>query len=180
MLQKVHTSPIFQGSCFPQSFGGSCSGTPSECQDCNNAINCQHLEGCDQNGPLQWQDNAHEFVEFTSVEDRFGRVNTTMWVLPKAFRCAQTLNDLKNISVFISKEVEEKSEADGGKIIINNNNEAENIISSPVYVGNKNETKTESPSKENPNSNNKTSYSSPTRKAHNSLKVVNISLYRWR
>merc|ERR1711910_241481 len=24
-----------QGSCFPQSFGGSCSGTPRECKDCN-------------------------------------------------------------------------------------------------------------------------------------------------
>merc|ERR1712179_107853 len=28
------------GSCFPKSFGGSCSGTPSECQDCNQALNC--------------------------------------------------------------------------------------------------------------------------------------------
>merc|ERR1712183_585637 len=28
------------GSCFPQDFGGSCSGTPPECQDCNQAINC--------------------------------------------------------------------------------------------------------------------------------------------
>merc|ERR1719225_295324 len=26
------------GSCFPQSFGGSCSGTPPECQDCNRAL----------------------------------------------------------------------------------------------------------------------------------------------
>ena len=23
------------GSCFSQAFGGSCSGTPAECQDCN-------------------------------------------------------------------------------------------------------------------------------------------------
>merc|ERR1712080_179501 len=29
-----------QGSCFPDSFGGECSGTPRECQDCNRAINC--------------------------------------------------------------------------------------------------------------------------------------------
>ena len=28
------------GSCFPQSFGGSCSGTPPECQDCKRALNC--------------------------------------------------------------------------------------------------------------------------------------------
>merc|ERR1712150_137736 len=28
------------GSCFPASFGGSCSGTPQECQDCNKALNC--------------------------------------------------------------------------------------------------------------------------------------------
>ena len=24
-----------QGSCFPPSFGGSCSGTPSKCNECN-------------------------------------------------------------------------------------------------------------------------------------------------
>merc|ERR1712130_914604 len=29
-----------QGSCFPDSFGGECSGTSRECQDCNRAINC--------------------------------------------------------------------------------------------------------------------------------------------
>merc|ERR1712029_1116745 len=28
------------GSCFSQAFGGSCSGTPRGCQDCNRAINC--------------------------------------------------------------------------------------------------------------------------------------------
>ena len=28
------------GSCFPASFGGSCSGTPPECQDCNRAVSC--------------------------------------------------------------------------------------------------------------------------------------------
>ena len=28
------------GSCFPNSFGGSCPGTPPECQDCNKAIFC--------------------------------------------------------------------------------------------------------------------------------------------
>merc|ERR1711971_349641 len=28
------------GSCFSQAFGGSCSGTPRGCQDCNKAINC--------------------------------------------------------------------------------------------------------------------------------------------
>ena len=34
------TDFIFQGSCFPRDFGGSCSGTPRECQDCKHAINC--------------------------------------------------------------------------------------------------------------------------------------------
>merc|ERR1719342_877876 len=29
-----------QGSCFPRDFGGNCSGTPRECQDCNQAITC--------------------------------------------------------------------------------------------------------------------------------------------
>ena len=28
------------GSCFPQSFGGSCSGTPPECRDCIDVLNC--------------------------------------------------------------------------------------------------------------------------------------------
>ena len=30
-----------KGSCFPFSFGGGCSGTPRECQDCNRAIACR-------------------------------------------------------------------------------------------------------------------------------------------
>merc|ERR1712202_108125 len=34
-----------QGSCFPRSFGGSCSGTPSECCDCNEAIQCSEGGG---------------------------------------------------------------------------------------------------------------------------------------
>lgn len=34
-----------QGSCFPDSFGGECSGTPRECQDCNRAIRCQEETG---------------------------------------------------------------------------------------------------------------------------------------
>merc|ERR550532_2140634 len=33
-----------KGSCFPNSFGGSCSGTPRECQHCNQAITCQEEE----------------------------------------------------------------------------------------------------------------------------------------
>ena len=28
------------GSCFPPLFGGSCSGTPPECLDCNKALDC--------------------------------------------------------------------------------------------------------------------------------------------
>ena len=35
------------GSCFPPAFGGSCSGTPPECQDCKDAVDCQ--EGNDGN-----------------------------------------------------------------------------------------------------------------------------------
>merc|ERR1712079_841255 len=33
-----------QGSCFPEDFGGSCSGTPPECMDCNQVLgscNCE-------------------------------------------------------------------------------------------------------------------------------------------
>ena len=29
------------GSCFPLLFGGTCSGTPDECQDCNQVIQCE-------------------------------------------------------------------------------------------------------------------------------------------
>ena len=32
------------GSCFPVSFGGSCSGTPQECEDCNKAISCEEKD----------------------------------------------------------------------------------------------------------------------------------------
>ena len=28
------------GSCFPDEFGGSCSGTPDECQNCNQVLSC--------------------------------------------------------------------------------------------------------------------------------------------
>jgi hypothetical protein len=30
-----------QGSCFPQSFGGSCFGIPENCQNCNEVIDCE-------------------------------------------------------------------------------------------------------------------------------------------
>ena len=28
------------GSCFPNSYGGGCSGTPRECEDCNSVLTC--------------------------------------------------------------------------------------------------------------------------------------------
>ena len=31
------------GSCFPPLFGGSCSGTPPECLDCNKALDCTEV-----------------------------------------------------------------------------------------------------------------------------------------
>ena len=106
------------------------------------ALNCPNCS-------LQWRDNADQFVEFTSIEDRFGRVNTTMWVLPTAFRCAQTLNDLKNISIFVSNEVQEKSEADGEHVIeITEENKNETNTEVPA---NKIETKTKVSSNETPN-----------------------------
>lgn len=39
-----------KGSCFPFSFGGGCSGTPRECQDCNRAINCRESDNNNNNG----------------------------------------------------------------------------------------------------------------------------------
>lgn len=44
-----------KGSCFPARFGGGCSGTPPECQECNIVKNCENspepeLDGCPANG----------------------------------------------------------------------------------------------------------------------------------
>ena len=155
-----------------------CDGQP-DCLDSSDENGCSEI--CKPNQfdrPLQWRDNAQEFVEFTSVEDKFGQVNTTMWVLPTAFRCAQSLNDLKNVSIFVSNEVQEKSEADTENTI----DEAENIISSPE---NKNETNTERPANKNETEpkdkdDDNTLSSSPKLTVPNSIQVVNISLYRWR
>ena len=33
------------GSCFPQAFGGSCSGIPENCEACNKVIDCQRRTG---------------------------------------------------------------------------------------------------------------------------------------
>ena len=33
-----------QGSCFPDDFGGSCSGTPNECHHCNQVLSCSPEE----------------------------------------------------------------------------------------------------------------------------------------
>ena len=38
------------GSCFPQSFGGSCSGTPRECQYCNKVLTCGGPGGSESGG----------------------------------------------------------------------------------------------------------------------------------
>ena len=38
------------GSCFPDDFGGSCSGTPRECQDCNQALSCSSGGGSSSSG----------------------------------------------------------------------------------------------------------------------------------
>ena len=35
------------GSCFSEAFGGSCSGIPQECEDCNKAVTCEE-EDIDQ------------------------------------------------------------------------------------------------------------------------------------
>jgi hypothetical protein len=42
MAQYIGPSRAGQtsGSCFPDSFGGSCSGTPPECQHCNQIVSC--------------------------------------------------------------------------------------------------------------------------------------------
>ena len=46
---KFESDRVFSGnslgSCFSQSFGGSCSGTPSRCTDCNQVVNCDRGSG---------------------------------------------------------------------------------------------------------------------------------------
>ena len=38
------------GSCFPPDFGGTCSGTPPECQECKDAVDCyEAIEEEDKN-----------------------------------------------------------------------------------------------------------------------------------
>merc|ERR1712018_86526 len=39
-----HRSGYTKGSCFPQSYGGACGGTPRECQDCNQVLTCSEGE----------------------------------------------------------------------------------------------------------------------------------------
>merc|ERR1719219_1283846 len=39
-----HRSGYTKGSCFPQSYSGACSGTPRECQDCNQVLTCSEGE----------------------------------------------------------------------------------------------------------------------------------------
>ena len=58
---------LLQGSCFPRDFGGSCSGTPRECQDCNQAINCWYSKS----GAVQCQFSQdlavyHQYLRHTS------------------------------------------------------------------------------------------------------------------
>jgi len=43
-----------QGSCFPQTSGGSCHGTPSGCKDCNTAIQCGQQQGPAIGGGTKW------------------------------------------------------------------------------------------------------------------------------
>merc|ERR1739844_870098 len=38
------------GSCFPDSFGGSCIGTPSKCSDCNRKVSCGGDSGSSSGG----------------------------------------------------------------------------------------------------------------------------------
>ena len=38
------------GSCFPESFGGSCIGTPSKCSDCNQKVSCGGDSGSSSGG----------------------------------------------------------------------------------------------------------------------------------
>ena len=49
-----------QGSCFSDSFGGGCSGTPPECLDCSKAIDCARNSSLSKVGTvLTHHDHPH-------------------------------------------------------------------------------------------------------------------------
>jgi len=41
---SLRSGPL-EGGCFADSYGGDCSGTPPECQDCNKVISCDSNTG---------------------------------------------------------------------------------------------------------------------------------------
>ena len=60
------------GSCFPPLFGGSCSGTPPECLDCNKALDCTDTESTTE---LTESINSSEVTD-TEGEDSNGPINS--------------------------------------------------------------------------------------------------------
>ena len=140
---------------------------------------CVYIRGCGPRGPcqekrrrrsprpyhygshygIQWRADAYKFVEFTSVEDGFGRVNTTISVSPKAFVCPEAFRDyLEEVSISVSDEIQEKD----GMGWINRMG----WLQSPE---NMNDTETKVPPEDEPKD-----------EEQGTLQVSNIILHRWR
>lgn len=56
------------GSCFPSLFGGTCSGTPSECEDCNQIISCED-EGPDYEDYEAFESRNETMVDVLTMPD---------------------------------------------------------------------------------------------------------------
>ena len=56
-----------QGSCFSEFFGGACSGTPPECQDCKEAIQCERNSSISTSGAVlsKHAGYGYEYVDYS-------------------------------------------------------------------------------------------------------------------
>ena len=136
---------------------------------------------------VEWRGDAAKFVVFDSREDKLGRVFTTLWIKPAAFKCVQTLEELRSkVLLFVSdddvREIDQagdEEDADG---------QVENAL---AFKGKKNSTRikasVEKSAAENPTSSRKeiTTAENPrssevVKQRNDSYQVRNIILYRWR
>ena len=69
VMKKQHKKHNFfcKGSCFSDFFGGECSGTPPECQDCKDAIQCERNSSISTSGAVVSKHAGgygYEYVEY--------------------------------------------------------------------------------------------------------------------
>ena len=83
MKSDQNNNQLYPGNCFSPSFGGSCSGTPQGCRDCNTALKCRRRKEDDDGeypGLAEYCDisRSHTMCKFSpgSVSERCGDVLT--------------------------------------------------------------------------------------------------------